>query len=293
MFKYHSFSEYSLANILNSEIYLNHYEFFNDPFECRCEVIEGFPKRDPSCARFQKIVRAWGFDDANDQNVIDYYDDYASSLEHSQPSITTLLDSARISCFSKKGDNLLMWSHYADGLRGFCIEFDPVLLLTNCSEATEIYDVRYENVPAVIDTALIAVLNDQVDYHGGAIFAFEQDSLRLGVNRSSEIKAYSGVMDDALKRNREIYQQMLATKPIEWGYEEEVRIISDSDKRDKAGDFLKYPPDAIKSVIIGERMPMHQRRALMKAIENNSSPISLKIASRVNGKFNIVLGAAI
>lgn len=293
MFKYHAFSEYSLASILNDEIYMNHYESFNDPFECRCEILVGFPKRDPGCARFQGIVRAWGFDDANDQIVIDNYDDYVFSLEDSEPSIPAMLNGARIGCFSMKGDNLLMWSHYADGLRGFCIEFDPVLLLFNSVEGTEIYSVRYDNGPAVIDTALIAVLNDQVNYHEDSIFTFEQEAKHLGINRSSEIKAYREVMEDACKRNREIYQQMLATKPMEWRYEEEVRIISNSGKLDKSGEFLKYPSEAIKSVIVGERMPIHQRRELMKAIEKHPSHINIKSASRVKGKFNIVLSTEI
>lgn len=29
-----------------------------------------------------------------------------------------------IACFSAKVDDLLMWSHYADGHRGFCLEFE-------------------------------------------------------------------------------------------------------------------------------------------------------------------------
>jgi hypothetical protein len=29
-----------------------------------------------------------------------------------------------IACFSEVVDNILMWAHYADGHRGFCLEFD-------------------------------------------------------------------------------------------------------------------------------------------------------------------------
>lgn len=32
-----------------------------------------------------------------------------------------------VSCFSEKVDDLLMWGHYAEGHRGFCLEFDTSL----------------------------------------------------------------------------------------------------------------------------------------------------------------------
>jgi len=43
-----------------------------------------------------------------------------------------------VSCFSEKVDSLLMWSHYADHCKGFCLEFDTA------TEAFEkIRKVRY------------------------------------------------------------------------------------------------------------------------------------------------------
>jgi hypothetical protein len=34
---------------------------------------------------------------------------------------------AGVACFSARNDNLLMWGHYADGHRGFCLEFDATV----------------------------------------------------------------------------------------------------------------------------------------------------------------------
>lgn len=38
--------------------------------------------------------------------------------------ILELEDLPRISCFSKRYDSILMWSHYASSHEGVCIEFD-------------------------------------------------------------------------------------------------------------------------------------------------------------------------
>ena len=289
MFKYCAFSDYSLSNVLNDEIYMNHYESFNDPFECRCKVLTGFPKKEPSTARFQSIITAWGFNDVNDQHAIDDYDDYIFSLEGTEPCISHLIDSARISCFSKNSDNLLMWAHYADGLRGFCVEFDRELILMNSDNTSQIYEVMYKDTPSIIDTAVIAVLNDQVDYHGDAIYAAEQAIEHLGADRKSEVEMYEEHLNGIYIKNNKIYQKMLATKPTEWRHEEEIRVISQTSSAGKSGEFLNYSSAAIKSIIVGEKMPDREIQALRKLIKSHTSPIMLKKASRANGKFTIVI----
>lgn len=289
MFKYCSFSEYSLSNLINDEIYLNHYEAFNDPFECGCEVMSGFPKKDPECIRFKAVLKAWGFDDTKDKDALENYDDYIFSLENNEPLIARYLENARIGCFSKRGDNLLMWSHYADGLRGFCIEFDPEFILTECITEALIFEVLYESVPAVIDTAVMAVLHDQVDYLEDSINAYRQEMKYQDRGREGDIRSYQEKMENDYKSAKEIYQRMLATKPMAWSYEEEVRIIETSPRNCNSGVFLKYPPNAIKSVIFGERMPAHHRKALTAVISKHPSDVVIKNASRVGGKFEITL----
>jgi hypothetical protein len=56
-------------------------------------------------------------------------DEYFGSLENSQPHFKQMADRVRIACFGSEPDDLLMSSHYADGLRGFCIVFDEHLLM--------------------------------------------------------------------------------------------------------------------------------------------------------------------
>lgn len=262
---------------------MNHYESFNDPFECRCDIQSGFPERDESSPRLRDIIRAWGFEDEGDTAALESYDDYVFSLENTEPSIPHIIDGARISCFSKNADNLLMWSHYADGLRGFCIEFDPDLVLSKFSGNAFIYDVLYKETPAKIDTAVMAVLNDQVDYHEDAIFASQQEMKHLGKDKQAEIDMYEQCLVGVFKSNSEIYQKMLATKPLDWEYENEMRIICQTMLPDERGEFLKYPPQAIKSVIIGEKMPEKQRDTLIGILEKHSSPVILKEALRVGG----------
>jgi len=293
MFKYSSFSEYSLMNILNDELYMNHYESFNDPFECRCEILTGFPSKESNSSRLQAIIRAWGFDDVNNSAALDDYEDLVLSLEDSEPNILDTIDSVRISCFSKRADNLLMWAHYGNGLRGFCLEFDEKLILSESNNDVGIFEVLYDCNPSKIDTAVIATLRDQVEYHEDAIYETEKRLNYLKLEEpekkqiANEVDMYKEYLESVYDKNREIYQLMLASKSIEWKYEEEIRIILQTDSFDKNGIFMKYPTSSLKSIIIGEKMPDRQKLTLQKVIGEKISPIKLKLASRIDGQFKV------
>lgn len=259
---------------------MNHYESFNDPFECWCNIETGFPKIEGESERLNAIFKAWGFDDINDPVASENYDLYVESLSDMEPNIPILIDHARITCFSKRPDNLLMWSHYADGLRGFCLEFDRNLILFDNPNFAEIYDVDYKELPAEIDTALIAVVMDQVNYHSYALESVTDDE---------EASSYESALNKSLLHSIEIYKKMLATKPIDWKYEEEVRVICQSSCNKKLGQFLKYPPQAIKSVIVGEKMPEKQRNTLKRLFGQHPYPVKFKTAKRKQGRFGIII----
>jgi hypothetical protein len=53
-------------------------------------------------------------------------------------------------------------------------------------------------------------------------------------------------------KNSDIYQKMLATKSLEWSYEEDLRIILHTDSNNNLGKFMKYPTKSLKSIIIGQ-----------------------------------------
>ncbi len=280
MFKYFSFSEYALANILNDELYMNHYEAFNDPFECWATVTTGFPNKNDKSNRLLSIYKAWGFDNLDDKNANENYDIYSESLVDTQLDIPSIVNSARITCFSKRADNLLMWSHYADGLRGFCLEFDRDILLVNELDNVKSYDVEYKENPAVIDTALIATLQDQIEHSFDAL-----DSCASN-DETSDHKEH---FDKSLAESNDIFKKMLATKPINWQYEEEIRVIYQSMCDSNTGEFLKYPSQAIKSVIVGEKMPEKQVSALKYLFESHPFAVEFKTAKRAKESFNVII----
>ncbi len=287
MFKYLRFDEWSLSNLISNNLYLNHYSSFNDPFECRCEIRAGFPQLADSSARLADVMRAWGFERPDDEVAVENYEDYISSLEGAEPNIAYYIDSARITCFSKRPDNLLMWSHYGDGLRGFCIEFDKEIIASLNHDAN-IYNVAYADSPSVVDTSVMAVLNDQWHFNNDAFFETEAMAKHTGKDRSFELSLYEADIKAAYEQIHEVFQKMLATKPMAWSYEEELRLIEFSKQAGRLGVTMRYPDSAIKSVILGEKISQVHEQTIFDILTQKKIPHArLKRAIRIDGSFDV------
>ncbi len=102
---------------------------FNDPFDCRMEALE-YPsdpkeweeeapgvldRRHPGLSRQQKRakLREWGKNKAYD----------SIDVEGLRRTLQTRVDEHGVLCLSEVFDDLLLWSHYANGHTGFCLQF--------------------------------------------------------------------------------------------------------------------------------------------------------------------------
>lgn len=83
--------------------------------------------------------------------------------------ILELEDLPRISCFSKRFDSILMWSHYASSHEGVCIEFDEnrnIFKNVTYSKNREYFDIKY-----IVSKCLASIFfNGDVDYNIKDVF---------------------------------------------------------------------------------------------------------------------------
>lgn len=272
LYKYCPPSRFTLDNLASHSLYCRHPHDFNDPFEFWATVHDGLPDFDDDDDRFRAAVAAWGFPDTKLKDLPLDYDtlvDYLGGLCDGSPDLTTIFNRARVSCFSSDPRNLLMWSHYADGLRGCCLGFDCRTVATE-SESVFITDVQYVERPPAVDTLVYAVTEDLFYYavdHGYE--EYEGDKFRVHLN---------GIMGPAL-----------ASKPIEWNYEKERRLIIHTRQDDMTPIHHQYPIDALKCVIIGERISNTFRAELRKVLRRLGTPVPTLIAVRSTGCYEISL----
>ena len=101
-------------------------------------------------------------------------------------------NNALISCFSKRYDSILMWSHYGDKHKGICIEFDR--------PEKDFMDVKYSKKRCKSD------LEDTTRRVLGYMLSNEE----VDVNDKGLIRCIS---------------KPFIVKSLDWKYEEEVRCI--------------------------------------------------------------------
>ena len=139
-------------------------------------------------------------------------------------------------CFTTNHYNRLMWSHYANSYKGFCIEYTMPNDLSNFKEISEHDRYLWANILPV------AYSNRRVDL---------TDSL---------IKQLLYPLTDEQKF--ELYKYEILLKDAIWSYENEWRFIDTKDKT------IKFFP--ISAVYLGHKMDEHIKSQIIQiAFEKN------------------------
>ncbi|MAP25492.1 MAG: hypothetical protein CL578_18595 [Alteromonadaceae bacterium] len=278
-------SDYSISNLENGAIFCQHYSAYNDPFEFWSNIYDGIPDAGKEPERFAAALAAWGMSGTSpdDEDLIAYFDE----CQNYQPPFKEMRDEVRIACFGSQRENLLMWSHYADGLRGFCIVFDEDAVVKSEPQAY-LLDVEYINVPPTLDSFVYAIAHDQEWYHQVAIEETETRIKYLGkTNEKGWITTYEKAGAAAVAKMREIWQYVFAVKPSEWSYEHERRLLVPTRCCDKEPIMRSFSTDAIKEIILGERMSDDFREKLLSVLDKSYPGVPIRTAHRAQNLYTI------
>ncbi|PZR83910.1 MAG: hypothetical protein DI537_34080 [Stutzerimonas stutzeri] len=276
---------YGLENLRGQAIFCQHYAAFNDPFEFWARLQQGIPSLETERARFVAAINEWGFSEIQLEDALPQSAEYFESLVDAQPDFSSMYDGMRIACFGSEIDNLLMWSHYADGLRGFCIVFDK-LAIESVAPDGWIADVAYLSEPPIVDSFIYAIASDQEDFHA---MAAQEEQIRrkhLGTRAGGDILSdYEQAADVAIANLRRIWQHAFASKTLQWQYERERRLLLPSRAEGHQPLMLCYPKAAIRQIVVGERMP----ESYLEQIRVVASGIPIRTARRCADLFQLVI----
>jgi len=126
------------------------------------------------------------------------------------------LEHYSIVCFSENDDSILMWSHYSDCHKGFCIAYNTRVLLEKCDI---IYPIIYDNNLSDESYSIICEYIPSVEGRGGTMSVHPDTKSGLQV-------------------------RPLLFKTTDWSYEHEWRIIM------KDTEFISAS-DAISHILLG------------------------------------------
>jgi hypothetical protein len=137
LYKYFSKAKYAECIFRHNELYFRNPKTFNDPFDCNPMLTSkrDFNEEDyvkfacqecPDNERQSCEVQAGKIYPTIDKNqkIKEFNEIIKKDLERS-------INEIRVLCLSENYNDILMWSHYADGHRGFVLQFDTNALLNN------------------------------------------------------------------------------------------------------------------------------------------------------------------
>lgn len=195
-----------------------------------------------------------------------------ASIENlTNSDISLLNDSAYICCFSESDNDLLMWSHYADGHKGICVEYD-LKLLKNMDIITHIFPIVYSK------RRLLKVdINDLLDNLKKLNF----NIFHNGDNGDIELSQLL---------------PLFVTKGDDWKREKEWRIIYTKQELYEKGDtnyinssLLNIDFSCISGVCLGFRIDDEIKENIIEIVErknkNRKKPIEVYQTTLSNSNY--------
>jgi hypothetical protein len=135
LYKYRAFNENSLSMLINQELYFAAPKQLNDPYDCQISIrmaIESAISSNNIAEELQneaKLRLTKLRDHLEKHNIIE--------------KIEQDISAAGIFSLSCINDDHLMWAHYADNHRGFCLGFQVYKRLSDLKNDTIMSPVRY------------------------------------------------------------------------------------------------------------------------------------------------------
>lgn len=232
VYKYRALDRNSISILVDRQLHFSSPENLNDPHDCHVEIsaalLASLCSIDISTVppdRVRGLLTA------------------KAELERDENAIRRKLlrDKARrgICSMSFAPDSPLMWAHYADDHRGFCLGFRPYLVLERKKDLDHVlhYPVRYWD-----QNPMALCLHDFM--HAG----FYSSG---GKGEPGPSSLYLFAVEAAI-----------ATKSRAWAYEYEFRFI-----RDRPGT-MQFDPSALDVVILGCRMSARDRGTILRLLSN-------------------------
>ncbi|WP_419206267.1 DUF2971 domain-containing protein [Photobacterium leiognathi] len=254
IYKFFPYNSHDLDALANNYLWFSHYSNFNDPFEdvfiknSLSYVKDAFDEA--SAIKFYKHLHKGQLPPhVVEEAILDlkmrgefeqsYHEMLLKTFKGVKNTFEKFVSESKACCFARDSQfgrvlkNRLMWSHYADGLRGFCVEFDRATLIQSISNGI-----------------------------GKDVF--------LSPMRYGELKAFDFknlLAHTAEKINTENYEfgigSIVSYKSKEWEYESEYRLITD------AGNAIQIAPESIISITVGSKMADSKLNTLKSILRGN------------------------
>ena len=229
LYKYQPYNVQTLDNLKQRQLWFSNPIRFNDPFDYWISFDKSDLNDEEINAIYQKERQRYSNPEAFDKLFMEngkpndeYKERIIDTAEHNTRMTIKKYRENAVACLSAKRSDILMWGHYADGHKGFCLEFDTNYIPFNYAREV-IYSPAYPpfNPAQVILNGVPIALVTTKSKH----WKYENEWRILGVHGEQgfvyEPAALTAVYFGAMMKaeHKEIIYSVLAKYPPEKFYE--------------------------------------------------------------------------
>lgn len=293
-YQYKKYDASQLANYCKNMAWVSEVGQFNDPFEGKFKLIS-----EPGTVVRSSDEFKWAFESSKKANpdltedefekaiknpdFIKQNEDYVNSISYD------LFKKHTAFCLTTAYDNLLMWAHYGDSYRGYCLVYEldfHKLFALDLTLKRQSYDVCQDKIMRGEE---IVVLEDSREptlsfMFGKAIYQPDIPKLNIRENENLTFRYQGRTLRD--ERHKHLFRHSIGVKSSHWSYENEYRLITnlpaDIGKPGRPLD-LNSPGSflTITGVIMGVQLSDENKTALSREV--NAQGLALYQA-RMNEK---------
>ena len=262
LYKYRNWDdEYHKRLITHNEIFFSSIKYFNDPFDSTVTARFDMGTEEQYFASALRIIereypsltpkkqKRKAYQKFNEKKF-----KYPENIEWQKKNMRQVIEE-RFGVFSltESEDNIVMWSHYADSHKGFCVGFDY----------NKLFDL--ENI----------------------MFS-EMHDINLGLYKVEYHKEYPLLNWFELDNEGKTIK-VLKIKSYQWEYEKEYRLIllSDPVKKTILNRKMILSEGIIAKVILGCRMRLEHKQAIIEALQKKQKNIQLSEAKTKDKSFGL------
>lgn len=272
LYKFYSFTGYTLDALANSSVYFSRRHQFNDPMDCNPPIVvperDHFDKTLRSCVSRMVDVETSFIDRMLSKDASDHLFSWLNNRVF-ESELQQIADVVGVFCLTNQPYHPLMWGHYSSGHQGFCVGFD----IPDTELVFAVDTASFEGHPVNVK---------RVDYGNRPVDSLEillilmalvlQDPVFRNTDGSLNSKSADMILNnEGFKSQFYNYYAMhhFSHKHSAWSYENELRALALPRNGSETSGVRKLKHGRIKEVIFGSRMPQSQRITVERLLGSN------------------------
>lgn len=273
IYKFRNVNIHNITALSSCNLWFSALPDFNDAFEGEYIIDESLSKSDkeflqkrtaeicsyvdPDSNDYYSVLEKFGINPESENLLIELGIAFAKDEIN---GLLKLLHNSKCISFSAKTKDCdplyenLLWSHYSDGLRGYCLVFNNNKLRKHFYES--------------IDDAIRPIS-----------VSYQRTPKSLPISNYIKSKSFHNKNDTTYIQP---LTETMATKSSSWSYENELRYIAFEGQ-----NIYHYPPDCLKKIIIGEKMPNDEVKLITKIAKSVNPDICIEFATIEKNTYSI------